>query len=198
MLLTLEGIDGSGKTTAWQGLKERGVCGETALFTSEPTDSWLGQSVRRSLSDPEADPLAELFLFTADHAAHLSNVVGPALDAGRVVVSDRYSDSRYAYQAARLADRVDAPLEYIQSVHERFTIRPDATIYFELPAAEGARRSGATDKMEHEAYLERVAANYERLIAAEPARFDRVDATAPAETVIDRVTELVERRLAGD
>ena len=125
MLVTLEGIDGSGKTTVWEALRADREEGYT--FTREPTDSWYGKAVRRSEAEDDADPLAELFLFTADHADHLSSVVEPALERGDVVVSDRYSDSRYAYQGATLADRLDDALAYVRDVHAPWTRPPNAT-----------------------------------------------------------------------
>ena len=133
MLITLEGLDGSGKTTAWRALHETDALVSTAVtFTREPTDSWYGEAVERSIADDAADPLAELFLYTADHAAHLASTVRPALDRGEVVVSDRYSDSRYAYQGATLDGVLDAPMEYVREIHEPFTRPPDATIYFDV------------------------------------------------------------------
>ncbi|PSP49375.1 hypothetical protein BRC67_11160 [Halobacteriales archaeon QH_3_68_24] len=93
MLVTLEGLDGSGKSSAAARLQESDAVPEDAVFTREPTGSWYGDAVRRSIESPEADSLAELFLYTADHAAHLAETVRPALAEDRVVVSDRYSDS---------------------------------------------------------------------------------------------------------
>jgi dTMP kinase len=199
MLITLEGIDGSGKTTVWEALSapDADVLPEDTVFTREPSETWYGKNVRRSLSDPDADSFAELFLFTADHADHLSRVVRPALAEGKVVVSDRYSDSRYAYQAASLEGELDRPIEYIKGVHAPFTRPPDATIYFDVPAEIGADRAGATDKLERRGYLERVAQNYERLIEAEPERFVRVDATQAPEDVLASVEDAVEHILAG-
>jgi dTMP kinase len=191
MLITLEGIDGSGKTTIWEALQDS----HDAVFTYEPTDSWYGEAVARSISDPEADPLAELFLYTADHAAHLSNTVRPALDAGDVVISDRYSDSRYAYQGAALEGWVKRPVEYIRGVHQPWTIPPDATIYLDIDPETGAARSGATDKFEQAEYLAAVRANYEQLIEYEPERFVRIDATQPPEDVLDAVEAALERLL---
>ncbi|ADJ14382.1 dTMP kinase [Halalkalicoccus jeotgali] len=184
MLLTLEGLDGSGKSTVHEALQDTYP---DAVFTREPTDSWYGEAVARSISDAEADPLAELFLYTADHADHLSRVVRPALDAGKLVISDRYSDSRYAYQGAALAGAIDRPMEYVRGVHSPFTRSPDLTIYLDVDPETGARRSGASNKFEQSEYLGRVRANYERLIDAEPGRFVRIDATRSPETVLDRV-----------
>ena len=195
MLVTLEGIDGAGKTTVLEALRERLPTEET-VFTREPTDSWYGDAVYRSIDDGGADPLAELFLYTADHADHLARVVRPALAEGKLVVSDRYSDSRYAYQGATLSDRFEDSVGYIRSIHEPFTRPPDATLYFDLPAERGAERAGATNKFETAAYLEDVRRNYERLIESEPDRFHRIDATRPRETVVESAVETVSE-LAG-
>jgi dTMP kinase len=194
MLVTLEGLDGAGKTTVWEALHDSHP---GAVFTREPTDSWYGEAVRRSVADDDADPLAELFLYTADHAAHLSRVVRPALEAGRLVVSDRYSDSRFAYQAAALADsELTRPMEYVRGVHAAFSRPPDATIYLDLDPETAAARAGATDKFERRSYLARVRENYERLISAEPGRFVRVDASEPPEVVVARVEDVLDRILA--
>ena len=192
MLVTLEGIDGGGKTTVLEALREW-LPDESTVFTREPTDSWYGDAVYRSIEDAEADPLAELFLYTADHADHLARVVRPALAAGKLVVSDRYSDSRYAYQGATLSETLDDPVEYIRSVHEPFTRPPDATLYFDLPPELGAERAGATNKFETATYLEDVRANYERLIEADPDRFYRIDATQSQATVVESAVETVSR-----
>ena len=192
MLITLEGIDGSGKTTVAEALQDSLPEAET-VFTREPTDSWYGGAVARSIGDDEADPVAELFLYTADHADHLSRVVRPALDSGKLVVSDRYSDSRYAYQGATLEGVVRRPMEYVRGVHEPFTRAPDTTLYFDVPPETGAERAGATNKFETADYLSRVRANYERLIEAEPDRFVRIDATRSPEAVVAEAERAVER-----
>ncbi|SDF01910.1 dTMP kinase [Halorientalis regularis] len=192
MLITLEGIDGSGKTTVWEGL--RGELDGGVTFTREPTDSWYGEAVARSIGDDDADPLAELFLYTADHADHLSRVVKPALEAGDLVISDRYSDSRYAYQGATLEGTIDDPMAYVQRVHDPFTRAPDLTLYFDVDPETGADRSGATNKFEAADYLARVQDNYERLIETDPDRFVRIDATQSPEAVLATARDEIERR----
>ena len=197
MLITLEGLDGSGKTTACEALRD---VHPDATFTREPTESWYGDAVRRSLGDDDADPLAELFLFTADHADHLSRVVRPALADGGLVISDRYVDSRYAYQAASLADAgvdIERPLEYVRGIHQAFTRPPDATIYLDVDPETAAARAGAADKFERAAFLSEVRSNYERLASAEPGRFVRVDATRSPERVLAAVEDAVARLLDG-
>ena len=188
-LLTLEGLDGSGKTTVWEALHDSHP---DAVFTREPTDSWYGDAVYRSIGDEDADPVAELFLYTADHADHLSRVVRPALESGSLVVSDRYSDSRFAYQAATLADTdIRRPLEYVRGVHEAFSRPPDTTLYFDVDPETAAARAGATNKFERAEYLAEVRDNYERLIDHEPDRFVRIDATQSPEAVLERVESVL-------
>ncbi|MFC6990605.1 dTMP kinase [Haladaptatus sp. GCM10025707] len=193
MLITLEGLDGSGKTTVWEALHDTVP---DAVFTREPTDSWYGDAVYRSIRDDDADPVAELFLYTADHADHLSRVVRPALDNGKVVISDRYSDSRYAYQGATLDGVVKRPVEYIRGIHLPFTREPDATIYLDVDPETGAERSGATNKFEQAAYLSAVQQNYERLMDVYPERFYRIDAMQPPEDVLDEAEAIVAELLA--
>jgi dTMP kinase len=198
MLVTLEGLDGSGKTTVWEALQD---VYPDATFTREPTnDSWYGEAVYRSIEDDDADPLAELFLYTADHADHLSRVIEPALERGDLVVSDRYSDSRYAYQGATLEEhgKITRPLEYVVGIHRAFSIDPDLTIYLDLDPETAAARAGTTNKFERAAYLSRVRDNYERLIERDPNRFVRVDATQPPEIVLDRIESVLESAIENE
>jgi dTMP kinase len=195
MLLTLEGLDGSGKSTCCEMLREGDIVPDDAVFTREPTNSWYGEAVQRSIDDPDADSLAELFLYTADHAAHLADVVRPALAEGRVVVSDRYSDSRYAYQGATLSDTFEDSLAFVQRVHQPWTRPPDATIYLDVDPETAAERSGATNKFETADYLRTVRENYERLVEAERERFVRVDASQPEADVRADVRDAVARLL---
>ena len=192
MLVTLEGLDGSGKTTVWEALHD--VYPE-ATFTTEPTSgetgSWYGEAVYRSIDDDDADPLAELFLYTADHADHLSRLIEPAVERGELVISDRYSDSRYAYQGATLAGELQRPMEYVIGIHRAFSIDPDLTIYLDVEPETAAARAGATNKFERVGYLTAVRENYERLIENEPGRFVRVDASRPPEEVLGRVEDLL-------
>jgi dTMP kinase len=194
MLVTIEGIDGAGKSTVVEALRERYP---EATYTREPTDSWYGEAVDRSVAAPDADPLAELFLYTADHADHLSRVIRPALAAGELVVSDRYSDSRYAYQGVSIAEQVAEPVAYVQRVHEPFTRPPDLTVYLDLPPEVGAERAGATNKFERAGFLADVREAYEGLLAAEPERFVRVDAEQSPEAVADEAAAAIEEALGG-
>ncbi|WP_290818724.1 dTMP kinase [Halovivax sp.] len=189
MLVTLEGIDGSGKTTVWEALVAEFP---DATFTREPTDSRYGDAVYESIADEDADPLAELFLYTADHADHLARVIEPALERGDLVISDRYADSRYAYQGATLEGEIDRPMAYVRGIHAAFTIEPDLTLYFDLDPETAAARAGSTNKFERADYLARVRENYEHLLEHDPHRFVRIDATQPPEDVIEGAIRVVE------
>ncbi|WP_435359113.1 dTMP kinase [Haloarchaeobius sp. DFWS5] len=195
MLVTLEGLDGSGKTTVWEALHDTYP---DATFTREPTNSWYGDVVNRAIDDDDSDSLAELFLFIADHADHLERVVKPALRDGDLVISDRFSDSRYAYQGATLDGRIKRPMEYIRGVHQPFTVQPDVTIYLDVDPRTAMQRSGATNKFEQSKYLTKVQQNYEQLIEWQPERFVRVDATKSPEEVLDRVEDVFETILADE
>jgi dTMP kinase len=188
MLVTLEGLDGSGKTTVWEALHD---AYPEAVFTHEPTDSWYGDAVYRSVHADDADPLAELFLFVADHADHLSRVVRPALADGDLVISDRYIDSRCAYQGATLKGVLDRPVEYVRGIHQPFTVQPDLTIYLDVDPETAVDRSGSTDKYERFQYLSAVRENYEQLADWMPDRIVRVDATQPPEVVLDEVEHVI-------
>ncbi|GAB7018530.1 dTMP kinase [Halostagnicola bangensis] len=198
MLVTLEGLDGSGKSTVWEALHD---VYPDATFTTEPTSgptgSWYGEAVYRSIEDEDADSIAELFLYTADHADHLSRIIEPALESGDLVISDRYSDSRYAYQGATLEGEITRPLEYVVGIHRAFSIDPDLTIYLDLDPETAAARAGSTNKFEHAEYLESVQENYERLIDQNPNRFVRIDASQSPEAVLEQVENVLENALEG-
>lgn len=171
-LVTLEGCDGSGKTTLWERLKEQYP---DAVFTREPTNSWYGDAVYRSIQDDNADPIAELFLYMADHADHINRVIKPALNQGDLVICDRYIDSRIAYQAATLGSEFDNPHAYIEALHSAFTVVPDRTLYLDVDPETGAERSGETNKFEQISHLKKVAQHYQRLRTRYPDRFVTVD-----------------------
>lgn len=176
-LITLEGIDGTGKSTLVRSLETR-LTDLDPVFTREPTAAWIGQAVRRGIAE-EVDPVAEALLFAADHAAHIATVIEPALAEDRLVLSDRYSDSRYAYQSVVLEGRLLDPLAWLRALHDGWTIPPDQTFLLVLAVDEALRRVGAHERREHfeeAATLERVQAAYLDLAEADPARFVLVDA----------------------
>lgn len=191
MFVTVEGIDGAGKTTVVGALRDEL---DDAAFTREPTGSWLGEAVERAVSEENSEPLSDLFLFAADHADHLHRVIRPALREGRLVVCDRYVDSRYAYQGATLSDRFDDAVAWVRGVHEPWTVYPDLTLLLDVPVETALERKDAEDKYERAGFLREVEANYRRL-ADENDRFVVVDASQDADTVAEACVEAVYERL---
>ncbi len=147
-LITLEGIDGSGKSTVARELAERLpdlLPGRRLVFTSEPTSSEAGRILRAHLAGAEAESppqlhLEELFLFLADHADHLARTVIPSLNEGALVISDRYSDSTAAYQGVTLRGIVPDPVPWIRDISRPWNVVPDLTMLFVLDPAKACER----------------------------------------------------------
>jgi dTMP kinase len=193
--VTFEGIDGSGKTAVsrlvTEVLRARGV---RVFLTGEPTKCWTGEAVRRACHD-DVGPLAESFLFLADRAAHQEEI-RRHLKARELVLCDRYADSTYAYQGARLHGIVDRPMAFLRQATESWLLVPDLTILLRLPAALGLRRIADRPtkvRFEELAFLRKVAANYYAL--AKARRFVVVDAQRPRDTVVKDVLAAIDRRL---
>lgn len=192
MLITVEGVDGAGKSTVVEGLRNEFP---DAVFTREPTSSWIGDDVERALHDDSTDPLADLFLFVADHADHLKRVVSPALNDDELVFCDRYVDSRCAYQGTTLGgdDRFgeESVVEWVRQIHEPWSVEPDLTLLLDLPVETAVGRVSGEAKYERAEFLESVAENF-REMAERYDRFVVIDATQSAEKVVEDCTEAVE------
>lgn len=192
MLVTLEGIDGSGKSSLHAALKEL-LADLDPVFTREPGATWVGDQVRRAIAE-QIDPITEATLFVADHAAHLAKVVRPALAEGRLVISDRYSDSRFAYQSVTLQGIVPNPEGWMRAMHNGWTITPDKTFLCVLPVDDALTRLKPDSQREHfekRDVLEKVQNNYLAYAKAEPGRFVVVDAKLPRETVARFVADAI-------
>ena len=197
LLVTFEGIDRSGKTTQARLLCD--ALGSDALGVREPGGTALGERVRELLKDPAAQigPEAEALLFAAARAELVAEVVRPALEAGRVVVSDRFLDSSLAYQGSARGLGV----EEVERIN-RFAVGglvPDLTILLAIDPAAAAERAGESDRFEDEgnALQERVQAAYEELAEADPGRWRRIDADRAPEDVHQDVLAAVEAARAG-
>ena len=194
-LITLEGIDGTGKSSIAKMLKTRFP---EAVFTKEPTKSWIGKAVKKSI-DSDTNPLAELFLFVADHAEHIAKVIRPSLEQGKTVISDRYSDSRYAYQGATLSNLFEDAVDWVQSVHRGWTIVPDLTILFTIDPTIAVSRCGIRGnhtKFEKIGFLKKVQENFLKLAKNEPQRFVIIDAGRELEVVGREVERVIEKFLS--
>lgn len=201
--IAFEGGEGVGKSTqlrrlaAW--LRERG---HDVVETLEPGGTTLGTAIRSLvLDDLSADvsPRAEALLYAADRAHHVATVVRPALEAGRIVLTDRYIDSSLAYQGAGR----DLAHDDVRRLSSWATggLLPDLTLVLDLPPAVGlsrARGSAGGDRIESEAleFHERVRAAFLEFARAEPSRYAVIDASAQigavAEAVRDKVAALLQ------
>jgi dTMP kinase len=198
--ITLEGIEGAGKSTVARALVEaiaaRGLAVE---LTREPGGTPLAEQLRALLlargGEPMA-PTAETLLMFAARSVHVENRIRPALARGVWVVCDRFTDATHAYQGGGRG--VDAALidTLAQAVHGH--AHPDRTLLLDLPVELGLARTrsrgAAADRFEEEpaAFFERVRARYLARAAAEPGRFRRIDASAPLHEVQAAVIQAVD------
>ena len=202
MFITVEGIEGSGKSTLIASLAERlEATGLSCLVTREPGGCRLGEDLRRILleSARRLDDRAELFLFLADRAQHVSEVVRPALSRGEWVICDRYADSTVAYQGYGRGMNT-AMLQSASDAAARGLV-PELTFLLDLPAEEGLRRARLRNltegieasegrfEAEELAFHERVRTGFLKLARMEPARFAVLDARRPPQELLANALE---------
>jgi dTMP kinase len=199
--ITLEGIDGSGKSTQLRmlsgALRERGV---DPLITCQPGGTPLGRRLREAFLETEETvaPMAELLLFAADRAQHVEFMIKPALAEGRTVISDRYADATFAYQGAgRGFDE-----KTVNKVIKLATggLKPDLTLFFDIPISLALTRMNARgesgekpNRMDFETveFYERVRSAYLGIAEREPRRFRIVDASGSMEEIQRNVLAIV-------
>lgn len=188
MFISLEGIDGAGKSTVAEAIAEE-LPGEVML-TSEPTDNWTGRQVRRALSSSTPE-FVDFFLFMADRTNHIENLIRPVDESGGLVISDRYADSTYAYQSVQLGDSLDNPIQWMKTVMAPWNYEPDITIFIDISVNTALERADGEEKYETRDMLEQVQENYYDLLNAEQERFIVVDGEQPQADVIDEVVGIV-------
>lgn len=195
LFITLEGADGCGKSTQAAILADRiAATGREVVRLREPGGTAVSEKIRALVLDPENSetaPECELLLFEASRAQLVRQVIEPALARGAVVVCDRFYDSTFAYQAAgrSLAEQTIRAANALGSCG----VAPDRTLVLDMDtdaALSRATRDGA-DRMEAEgvAFQRRVREGYLRLVAEEPRRVRRVDATGTVEEVAGRLAD---------
>jgi len=202
LFISLEGPDGGGKSTQARllvdYLKGRG---RDVLLTREPGGTPIGDQIRQTLMDlgnTGMDPRAEILLFSASRAQIVHQVIRPHLDAGGVVVCDRFYDSTLAYQG--YGHGLD--LEALQVITDFATggLRPDLTLLLDLPAEAGLERrksGGQWNRLDAYdlAFHQRVRQGYFALAEAEPARWVKIDAACSADEVQAAIRRAVDARL---
>jgi len=198
--LTLEGVEGAGKTTAREfiagGLRENGA---TVLETREPGGTELGEKIRALLLDPgqnRMSALSELLLIFAARAQHLEEVITPALESGFFVICDRFTDATFAYQGSGRGLDVTLIQTLADLVHPR--IQPDLTVILDMSPQKGlarARRRGELDRIEQERweFFERVRAGYIARARSDPERYFVLDSDRPLDEVKTDLGRLLER-----
>jgi dTMP kinase len=188
--VAIEGIDGAGKSTVARLVADRLIeIGHDVTHVREPGGTRTGEAIRTILLGPDArpDPWAEALLFAAARSQLASEIVGPALAAGRTVVSDRCVYSSLAYQGGARCLGIAA----VRQVNEAGLqgVWPDTVVLLRLAPERGLEREDEADRISIEGVelQERVAAAYEQLAAAEPERFVIIDAGLDVPEIVSRV-----------
>lgn len=194
MFISLEGVDGSGKSTQAKLLVE--ALGPETVAIREPGGTDAAERIRGLLADPdfEIDPFAELLLFSAARADLVSRVIRPALDAGKVVVADRFADSSVAYQGGARGLGTSHVLSLCDTVIDG--LWPDLTLLLQVDPAAGLGRAQSGDRFEAEGVelQQAVAAAYEEIAIIASDRVVKIDASGTVDEVHERVMEAVARQ----
>jgi dTMP kinase len=208
--ITFEGGDGTGKTTQLQAVENylRGL-NRPCVVTREPGGTALGRMIRKVLletGDDEIGASTELFLYLADRAQHVKQIIAPALSAGKIVLCDRFTDSTLAYQGYGRGIDLDWLRRLNDSASEK--LRPQLTFLFDCPVAMGLGRAARRreqsavdrpreDRFEREKhdFHERIRNGFLELARREPERFRVIDASRSVAEVDKQVRAIVDREL---
>lgn len=209
MFITLEGIEGSGKTTQAKHmakfLRDKGI---DCVLTREPGGTRIGQKIRSILLDPvsrDLSPLTELLLYNADRAQHVNEIIGPALAAGKTVICDRYVDATWVYQG--FTRGVD--IELVSRLHQLVCngLKPDITILLDLlpqlglsrawQQIENGGRVETETRFEAEAisFHKNVRLGYLELARHEPERFKIIDASRDERSVKAAIIDILSEEI---
>ena len=192
--ISFEGIDGAGKSThidAFSNLLKERYPSHEIVLTREPGGTELGEQLRALLLDAPMNLETEALLMFAARREHIAQIIEPALEAGKIVVFDRFSAGSFAYQGGGRGlslDKLNSLERWVQERSDGSLIQPNLTILFDLPGSVAeARRSKvrAPDKFEQMNlnFFEKVREEYLRRAKADPKRFHLVDATQTPETI---------------
>lgn len=201
LFITFEGGEGAGKTTLIDSIARTLTSeGFTVLKTREPGGTKIGEDVRNLLLHQKGpvSPYAELCLFLASRAQHIFEVIGPALEAGKVVLCDRFNDSSIAYQGAARGLGMTQVGEFCQFISQG--LNPQLTLYLDLDPELGLSRAAKArtqDRIEAETILfhRKIRDAYIEIHQADQKRFRLIDATLPPERVFQDAMVLIRQLL---
>lgn len=193
--ITFEGVDGAGKSThlAWfaGALRQRG---HDVIVTREPGGTPLGEQLREILLNQPMNIGTEALLMFAARLEHIEQVIKPALQAGKWVVSDRFSDASFAYQGGGRGLEWDKLSLLEQWVHA--DLQPDLTLFFDVPVEVARQRltnNASLDRFEQEQadFFERVRAGYHRRVSQNPQRYAVIDAAQTINEIKDKLEVII-------
>lgn len=201
MFITLEGIEGSGKTTQIDRLAEYlQDCGMKCVTTRQPGGTVIGENIRSILLNPQNHalaPMTELLLYLADRAQHIHEMIKPALDDGTTVICDRYFDATVVYQGFARGLSIELLLKLHRILFDN--LKPEITLLLDLSPHLGlerawqqlnsGQRAGHESRFENEAlaFHEKVRAGYLELAQLEPQRFRLIDAAQSPDQVFAEI-----------
>ena len=199
MFITVEGGEGGGKSTNLAFIEKYLIeQGKDVVVTREPGGTELGEKLRQILLDPGNEGMnerAELLLMFAARAQHISQVIKPALDAGKTVLCDRFTDATYAYQGGGRC----LPVEDIAILENwvQGDLRPDLTILLDLDIEIGLHRAGQRgdkDRFEQEEkkFFQRVRQCYLQMANDQPERYRVIDASKPLDAVQSQIQQMLD------
>lgn len=206
LFISFEGIDGAGKSTHIEPLAEAfRAQGRALVLTREPGGTPLAEQLRTLILQQPMDAMTEALLVFAARRDHLQTLIEPALARGEVVLCDRFTDATFAYQGGgrgfdlAMLSFLEQQVQAVQGPAGDFVRNPDLTVWFDLApevAAERLAQARMPDRFEAQpvTFFRRVAAGYAQRLAADPARFARIEANQPREAVWRAVRQAVQAR----
>lgn len=204
IFISLEGIEGTGKTTQAHLLSEYLIKkGYTPLLTEEPGGTAIGRRIREvvlSVEHSEMHCITELLLYNASRCQHIKEVLAPALNAGRVVITDRFTDSTLAYQGIGRGINTDFILWLDKFVTGG--LRPDLTLLLDIEVETGLKRNRGANKvdrleLEDLEFHKNVRAGFQEIAAKEPARMKVINASGSIEEIHSKIVVTVEEFLSA-